>query len=49
MIAKRRTPRLRRYYDAIGGGSPIRGWTEKQGRGMVDLLDELSPQTGVMC
>ncbi|MCU0648143.1 MAG: ferrochelatase [Gemmatimonadaceae bacterium] len=44
-IAKRRAPRVRGLYDAIGGGSPIRAWTEEQGRGMVERLDRLSPET----
>lgn len=45
-IAKRRTPKIKEQYDKIGGGSPIRQWTEKQGKGMVKLLDEISPETG---
>lgn len=44
-IAKRRAPRIREQYSKIGGGSPIKMWTEKQGQGMVDLLDQMSPQT----
>ncbi len=44
-IAKRRTPRIQKLYAAIGGGSPIRRWTEAQGRGMCERLDELSPDT----
>ena len=44
-IAKRRTPRIRKLYDAIGGGSPIRRWTEAQGRGMCERLDKMSPST----
>src|SRR4051794_169911 len=35
-IAKRRTPKVQKLYDAIGGGSPILRWTEAQGRGMVE-------------
>jgi ferrochelatase len=46
IIAKRRTPRIQAQYDRIGGGSPIRMWTDKQGEGMVQLLDKLSPSTG---
>ena len=34
------------YYRHIGGGSPIKKWTELQGQGMVKLLDEISPETG---
>ncbi|XP_023386940.1 LOW QUALITY PROTEIN: ferrochelatase, mitochondrial [Pteropus vampyrus] len=45
IIAKRRTPRIQEQYRRIGGGSPIKMWTSKQGEGMVKLLDELSPHT----
>ncbi|MGW8267959.1 MAG: ferrochelatase, partial [Longimicrobiales bacterium] len=44
-IAKRRTPSVTRLYQEIGGGSPILHWTEEQGRGMVERLDRLSPET----
>jgi protoporphyrin/coproporphyrin ferrochelatase len=44
-IARRRTPRVRGLYAAIGGGSPILRYTEAQGRGMVARLDQLSPET----
>ncbi|XP_028397660.1 ferrochelatase, mitochondrial-like [Dendronephthya gigantea] len=44
-IAKRRTPRIQEQYGKIGGGSPIRKWTEKQGDEMVEILDEISPKT----
>ncbi|XP_057555874.1 ferrochelatase, mitochondrial isoform X2 [Hippopotamus amphibius kiboko] len=44
-IAKRRTPKIQEQYRKIGGGSPIKMWTSKQGEGMVKLLDELSPHT----
>lgn len=46
-IAKRRTPRIQNQYKKIGGGSPIRMWTDRQGQGMVQLLDKLSPETGL--
>jgi len=45
VIARRRTPSIEEQYVKIGGGSPIRRWTEHQGQEMVKLLDELSPQT----
>ena len=45
-IAKRRTPGIKEQYMKIGGGSPIRMWTEKQGTGMVNILDRISPETG---
>ncbi len=44
-IAKRRTPKVQKLYEDIGGGSPILDWTEIQGRGMVERLDRLSPDT----
>jgi ferrochelatase len=44
-IARRRTPKVRELYHHIGGGSPIRRWTEAQGRGMVERLDRLHPAT----
>eukprot|EP01116_Phalansterium_solitarium_P013218 TRINITY_DN3040_c0_g1_i3.p1 TRINITY_DN3040_c0_g1~~TRINITY_DN3040_c0_g1_i3.p1 ORF type:complete len:393 (-),score=98.37 TRINITY_DN3040_c0_g1_i3:1340-2518(-) len=44
-IAARRTPRVKKQYAEIGGGSPIRRWTEAQGAGMVRLLDVASPFT----
>ena len=34
-------------YREIGGGSPIRKWTEIQGEGMVKILDEISPATSI--
>ena len=45
-IARRRTPKIQEQYRKIGGGSPIKMWTERQGKGMVELLDKLSPETG---
>lgn len=44
-IAKRRTPSIIEQYAKIGGGSPIRRWTEYQGSEMVKLLDKISPNT----
>jgi ferrochelatase len=44
-IARRRAPKVRELYDKIGGGSPILRLTEAQGRGMVERLDRLSPET----
>jgi ferrochelatase len=44
-IARRRTPKVRRLYASIGGGSPILRYTEAQGKGMVALLDRISPET----
>ncbi|MEZ4630878.1 MAG: ferrochelatase [Deinococcales bacterium] len=44
-IAKRRTPKIQKHYEEIGGGSPILKWTEIQGQGMCALLDKMSPET----
>jgi protoporphyrin/coproporphyrin ferrochelatase len=44
-IARRRAPKVRGLYEKIGGGSPILRYTEAQGRGMVERLDRLSPDT----
>jgi len=44
-IAHRRTPSIMEQYKEIGGGSPIKSWTELQGKGMVEILDEISPET----
>jgi ferrochelatase len=38
------TPKVVEQYQSIGG-SPIRKWTETQGKKMIDLLDKISPQT----
>jgi len=45
LIAKRRTPSIQAQYAKIGGGSPIKRWTELQGKGMVDILDKISPES----
>eukprot|EP00842_Homolaphlyctis_polyrhiza_P001255 jgi/Hompol1/212/HPOL_001510-RA len=45
-IARRRTPKIQDQYAQIGGGSPIRMWTERQGQLIESLLDKLSPETG---
>jgi ferrochelatase len=44
-IAKRRTPKVQGLYQTIGGGSPIKMWTEKQAAGLIARLDQLSPET----
>jgi ferrochelatase len=44
-IARRRTPKVKKLYESIGGGSPILYWTEQQGQGMCARLDVLSPET----
>lgn len=45
LIANRRTPKIQKQYAEIGGGSPIRKWSEHQNAEMCKLLDELSPET----
>jgi protoporphyrin/coproporphyrin ferrochelatase len=44
-IAKRRTAKVQKLYQGIGGGSPILHWTEEQGQGMCERLDRLSPES----
>ena len=45
IIARRRTPQIEKQYAEIGGGSPILRYTQLQGDGMAQLLDELHPET----
>ncbi|OAA65957.1 ferrochelatase [Niveomyces insectorum RCEF 264] len=45
LISRRRTPKIQKQYAAIGGGSPIRRWSEYQNAEMCKLLDTLSPET----
>ncbi|KAN0038866.1 hypothetical protein ACTA71_001058 [Dictyostelium dimigraforme] len=45
LIAKRRTNAVMKLYEAIGGGSPIRKWTEKQGELLSEMMDKISPET----
>ncbi|KAL3461565.1 hypothetical protein BJX64DRAFT_260427 [Aspergillus heterothallicus] len=45
LIAKRRTPKIIKQYSDIGGGSPIRKWSEYQCEEMCKLLDKLSPES----
>ncbi|KAL1842897.1 hypothetical protein VTJ49DRAFT_3914 [Mycothermus thermophilus] len=45
LISKRRTPKIQAQYQAIGGGSPIRKWSEHQCEEMCKILDEISPET----
>ena len=44
-IAKRRTPKVKKLYQSIGGGSPIKHWTETQGKALEQRMDALSPET----
>ena len=45
LIAQRRTPKIEKQYAAIGGGSPIRKWSEHQAAEMCKILDRTSPET----
>ena len=45
MIAARRTPKIQKQYAEIGGGSPIRKWSEYQATEMCAILDRISPTT----
>jgi ferrochelatase len=44
LLVKRRLSRVTADYEQIGG-SPIRKWTELQGRGMCERLDKLRPES----
>ncbi|KAK5945441.1 ferrochelatase hem15 [Knufia obscura] len=45
LIARRRTPKIQKQYADIGGGSPIRKWSEYQCEEMCKILDQISPET----
>lgn len=45
LISRRRTPKIKKQYAEIGGGSPIRKWSEYQAEEMCKLLDKMSPET----
>jgi protoporphyrin/coproporphyrin ferrochelatase len=45
LISSRRTPKIKAQYAAIGGGSPIRRWSELQNAEMCKVLDRISPET----
>jgi ferrochelatase len=45
LIARRRTSKIQKQYSDIGGGSPIRKWSEHQCEEMCKLLDKISPET----
>ena len=44
-IATRRTPKIEQHYKEIGGGSPIRKWSEYQCKKVCEILDDISPET----
>lgn len=43
-IVSRRTPKVQKQYEEIGG-SPIRQWTESQGRELEKRLDKMRPES----
>jgi ferrochelatase len=45
LISARRTPKIQKQYAAIGGGSPIRKWSEYQAEEMCKILDKICPET----
>lgn len=45
LISRRRTPKIQKQYAEIGGGSPIRKWSEYQCEEMCKILDQMSPET----
>lgn len=45
LISRRRTPKIQKQYAAIGGGSPIRKWSEHQSAEMCKILDETNPES----
>ena len=45
LISRRRTPKIVKQYADIGGGSPIRKWSEYQCEEMCKILDKISPET----
>src|ERR1700722_13918775 len=44
-IARRRSPKIEKQYQQIGGGSPILPYTNLQATSMASLLDQLNPQS----
>ncbi|KAI5965224.1 HEM15 [Candida pseudojiufengensis] len=44
-IAWRRTPTIEEHYEEIGGGSPIRKWSEYQCSKVCEILDKTHPET----
>jgi protoporphyrin/coproporphyrin ferrochelatase len=45
LLSRRRTPKIQKQYAEIGGGSPIRKWSEYQNEEMCKILDSISPET----
>jgi ferrochelatase len=45
LIAKNRSVKVKKQYEQIGGGSPLRKWTNIQGNLMCQKLDKILPAT----
>lgn len=45
LISRRRTPKIKKQYADIGGGSPIRKWSEYQAEEMCKILDAERPES----
>ena len=45
LISRRRTPKIKKQYADIGGGSPIRKWSEYQAEEMCKILDKTNPES----
>ena len=45
LISRRRTPKIKKQYADIGGGSPIGKWSQYQNEEMCKILDKISPET----
>lgn len=45
LISTRRYKKIEEHYEEIGGGSPIRRFSEEQGRLACELLDKLNPES----
>lgn len=45
LISRRRTPKIEKQYASIGGGSPIRKWSEYQAEEMCKILDKERPES----
>jgi protoporphyrin/coproporphyrin ferrochelatase len=45
LISARRTPKIQKQYADIGGGSPIRKWSEHQCEEMCKILDQTNPES----
>lgn len=45
-ISRTRSPTIESHYKEIGGGSPIRYWSEYQSKKVCEILDKTNPETG---